>query len=150
MEAKTVHWHRLARSHAGTLLGKAGLSTCGVSRSQTAITKAHHLTGYEIFLFSDLTREWAKIEEGSGEAVPLTTEVMASFFKAVFNKWDSGCVVAPLKKKPKIEKEDKGIIVGEWSRDLEESHASKLKRKKEGKDESEATPSKYRRTGEAA
>lgn len=82
--------------------------------------------------------------------MPLTTKVMASFFKAVFNKWDSGCVVAPLKKKPKIEKEDKGIIVGEWSKDLEESRASKLKRKKEGKDESEVTPSKYRRTGEAA
>lgn len=117
---------------------------------KTTITKAHNLTGYDIFLFSDLTQEWAKIEEGSGEAVPLTTKAMAGFFQAVLNQWDSGCVVAPLKKKPKIEKEDKGVIVGGWSKDLEKSRASKLKRKKEGKDESEATPSKYRRTGEAA
>jgi hypothetical protein len=117
---------------------------------KTTITKAHHLTGYEIFLFSDLTQEWAKIEEGSGEAVPLTTKAMAGFFQAVLNQWDSGCMVPPIKKKSKIEKGEKGVIVGEWSKDLEESRASKLKGKKEGKDEPEATPSKYRRTGEAA
>ena len=30
---------------------------------KTAVTKAHHLKGDEIFLFSDLTREWAKSEK---------------------------------------------------------------------------------------
>lgn len=111
------------------------------------LTKADQLAAHEILLFSDITRVWAKIEEGSGESVLPTKEVMASFFKTVFNKWDSGCAVAPIKRKPTIQRDEKGIIVGEWSKDLEESRAAKLKRKKEGKDESEVKPAKFRKSG---
>ncbi|KAI8723858.1 hypothetical protein NCS52_00242600 [Fusarium sp. LHS14.1] len=103
---------------------------------ETKLTKADQLAADEILLYSDLIREWTKIEEGSGESVVPTKEVMANFFRAAFYKWDSGCAISPLKKsKPKITKEEKGVIVGEWSKDLGESRAARTKRKKEGSDQ---------------
>lgn len=68
------------RSTLARYLEKLDFQPAESRAPKTIITKAHYLTGYEIFLFSDLTREWAKIEEGTGKEVPLTTEVMATFF----------------------------------------------------------------------
>ncbi|KAL2692103.1 hypothetical protein Neosp_002508 [[Neocosmospora] mangrovei] len=76
---------------------------------ETKLTKADQLAADEILLFSDLIREWTKIEEGSGESVVPTKEVMANFFRTAFYKWDTDYAIAPLKKtKPKITKEEKG------------------------------------------
>ncbi|RSL69136.1 hypothetical protein CEP54_002460 [Fusarium duplospermum] len=121
-------------------LQELGFTPAASRAPKTIIAKAQDLTGFQIWLLLDLNTEWAKIEEGTGD-----------FFKAVFSKWNSSCVVVSLDgKKPTLDKPEKGLIVGTWKKDLAESRASIAKRKKEGKDESEAKPSKFRKTGKDA
>ncbi|RMJ09639.1 hypothetical protein CDV36_010733 [Fusarium kuroshium] len=132
-------------------LQELGLTPATSRAPKTIIIKAQDLTDFEIWLLLDLNTEWAKIEEGTGEQQLPTTETFASFFKAVFSKWDSSCVAVSLdNKKPILTKREKGLIVGTWAKDLAESRTSIAKRKKEEKDESEVTPSKFRKTGKDA
>ncbi|RSM14627.1 hypothetical protein CEP52_001162 [Fusarium oligoseptatum] len=125
-------------------LQELGLTPATSRAPKTIIIKAQDLTDFEIWLLLDLNTEWAKIEEGTGEQQLPTTETFASFFKAVFSKWDSSCVVVSLdNKKPTITKCEKGLIVGTWAKDLAESRASIVKRKKEDKDESGRHPRSF-------
>lgn len=132
-------------------LQELGFTPTASRTPKTIISKAQDLSGFEIWLLLDLNMEWAKIEEGTGEQQLPTRETFTSFFKAVFSKWDSSRVVVFVRgRKPTLDKEEKGLIVGTWKKDLAESRASIAKRKKEGKDESEAKPSKFRKTGKDA